>query len=195
MPKQKVQKGPKGAAHVNARINYLYKIANYMQYSAQSSFETTTTTVTANIAPENGEDNNNNNNYCPPPQKSNKGNAAAQLSNTSRLYVSQMRGVSRKGQQRLPLNVKRSVCKRCDSLFIPEVTCSRKIANPARPGTKSKPWADLLVVECSVCGFQKRYPQCDRTPKLAERKKAGGQKQKPKQEPKQGREQEQELGT
>ena len=92
------------------------------------------------------------------------------LPNLSRAYISQLRGISLKTQLRLPREVKRSFCKRCDTLLVPGVSCIQDIRNASRDG--KKPWADVRVVRCTTCGTEKRYPQVEkRSKKLAERKK------------------------
>ncbi|CAI7649866.1 unnamed protein product [Penicillium glandicola] len=71
---------------------------------------------------------------------------------------------------RLPVTLKRSVCKRCDTILTPGVTCSHEIRNTSRGG--KKPWANVLVVQCLSCGTEKRFPQTEkRGKKLAERRK------------------------
>jgi ribonuclease P protein subunit RPR2 len=92
------------------------------------------------------------------------------LGNLSRVCVSHLRAVAMKTQIRLPVKLKRSMCKSCDTLLTPGVTCSQGISNASR-GCR-KPWADVLVVRCFVCGTEKRFPQTDkRAKKLDERRK------------------------
>ena len=87
----------------------------------------------------------------------------------SRLYISQMRGVSLKSQHRLPPTIKRSFCKRCDTLLEPGLTCTEEIQNESRE--RKKPWADVLVIRCTACGAEKRFPQMQkRSKKLAARR-------------------------
>jgi len=74
----------------------------------------------------------------------------------TRHLLSQLRGVSLKSQIRLSPNVKHSVCKRCDMLLIPSSTSTTRVDNASRGGRK--PWADVLVVQCSSCGTEKRFP-------------------------------------
>ncbi|KAL2007455.1 hypothetical protein VTN00DRAFT_8893 [Thermoascus crustaceus] len=94
-----------------------------------------------------------------------------------RQYISQMRGVSLKSQLRLPVEVKRSFCKRCEVLLVPGLNCTEKIENPSRGG--KKPWADVLVVRCTACGTVKRFPlNAKRSKKLAERRKEAEEKKK-----------------
>ncbi|OJD18463.1 hypothetical protein AJ78_01519 [Emergomyces pasteurianus Ep9510] len=104
-----------------------------------------------------------------------KENQAAQrvpVSRLSRQIASQMRGVSLKSQLRLSPGIKRSICKRCDSLLIPNSTCMETVENASRGGSTKKPWADVRVVRCNTCGYIKRYPQTEkRSLKLSERKR------------------------
>lgn len=75
-----------------------------------------------------------------------------------------------KTQIRLPVTLKRSFCKRCDTILIPGVTCSHETKNASRGG--KKPWANVLVVQCLSCGTEKRFPQTEkRGKKLVERRK------------------------
>jgi len=86
-----------------------------------------------------------------------------------RLYISQMRGVSLKSQHRLPPSIKRSFCKRCDTLLTPDLTCTKEVQNKSRE--RKKPWADVLVIRCTACGAEKRFPQTKkRSKKLAARR-------------------------
>src|SRR5207247_2204446 len=75
----------------------------------------------------------------------------------ARQYLSQVRAVSLKCQLRLPGDIKRSVCKRCDSLLIPGSTCTEETENKSRG--RKKPWADVLIVQCNTCGSSRRYPK------------------------------------
>ncbi|PYH79876.1 Rpr2-domain-containing protein, partial [Aspergillus uvarum CBS 121591] len=100
--------------------------------------------------------------------------SAHHLPQLSRNYLSQMRGVSLKTQLRLPVDMKRSFCKRCDTLLLPGVTCTREMRNPSRG--RRKPWAELLVIRCSTCGTEKRFPQTEkRSKKLTDRRQEQGQ--------------------
>jgi ribonuclease P protein subunit RPR2 len=68
--------------------------------------------------------------------------------------LSSMRSVSQKSQIRLSKSIKRSVCRRCNGLL--STTGTAEIENLSRGGRK--PWAEVLVVRCCLCGFVKRYP-------------------------------------
>jgi ribonuclease P protein subunit RPR2 len=91
------------------------------------------------------------------------------LANISRVYISHMRGVSLKTLTRLPIPTKRSFCKRCETPLSSGVTCSQEIQNASRG--RKKPWADVKVIRCLVCGTEKRFPMAGRkSKKLVERR-------------------------
>jgi ribonuclease P protein subunit RPR2 len=69
---------------------------------------------------------------------------------------SQMHTVSRKGQVRLSAELKRSICKCCNTILIPGRTATQTIENDSKGG--KKPWADILVIACTSCGSIKRFP-------------------------------------
>lgn len=82
---------------------------------------------------------------------------------------SDLQQVSRKGQLRLSVDLKRSLCKSCNTVLVPGRTASHEIENLSKGG--SKPWADVLVVTCGVCGGKKRFPVgATKREKKAERK-------------------------
>ncbi|KAJ5339371.1 hypothetical protein N7452_006099 [Penicillium brevicompactum] len=92
------------------------------------------------------------------------------LGNISRTCVLHLRDVAMKTQIRLPVTLKRTLCKRCATLLKPGVTSSHEIRNESRGG--KKPWADVLIVRCLPCGAEKRFPQTEkRAKKLSERGK------------------------
>ena len=69
---------------------------------------------------------------------------------------SDLQQVSRKAQLRLSVDVKRTICKRCNTILIHGRTATQAIENASKGG--KKPWADVLVLECKVCGGKKRFP-------------------------------------
>jgi len=73
----------------------------------------------------------------------------------SRFYLSHARSIAKKSVLRLDPAIKRTVCKRCDALLVPDVTCTHRVENHSKGGRKK--WADVLVVECQ-CGMVKRFP-------------------------------------
>ncbi|OKL62458.1 hypothetical protein UA08_02906 [Talaromyces atroroseus] len=145
--------GPGGAqSHIRARLAYLHKAALYLQTATKESQTTTN-------------DNNNDDNE----------NESSIQARTHRHYINQMRGISRKTQQRLSIETKRSFCKRCDLLLIPGVTSTEEVENQSKD--QKKPWADVLVVRCKACEAVKRFPQNQkRSAKLSVRKQERGDK-------------------
>lgn len=73
-----------------------------------------------------------------------------------RRMLSQIEGISRKGQVRLSSSMKHSMCKRCHLLLVQGRNATQQIENKSRGG--KKPWADVLVVTCNACGTAKRFP-------------------------------------
>ena len=74
----------------------------------------------------------------------------------SLFLLSQLRAVSQKSQIRLSPQLKRTVCKRCNARLFPGKTSHEELENLS-VGHR-KPWADVLVVTCLVCGTKKRFP-------------------------------------
>jgi RNase P subunit RPR2 len=74
----------------------------------------------------------------------------------SRFYLHNFRSVARKQVLRVDSPIKRTICKRCESLLVPGVTSEHRIENKSKDGKKK--WADVLVVECKACGTVKRFP-------------------------------------
>ncbi|KAL4870401.1 hypothetical protein BDV12DRAFT_57773 [Aspergillus spectabilis] len=164
MAKAKGKKGSGGGvnAHIRARINYLHNAATYLQ-----SVKTTPNTIASEglANPQDEVNPHSTRNVSP-----SKNVALSHSSQVSRMFVSQMRGVSLKSQLRLPIEQKRSFCKRCDTLLILGTNCTQEIRNPSQ-GSR-KPWAEIRVVRCNVCATEKRFPQTDkRCRKLADRRK------------------------
>lgn len=75
---------------------------------------------------------------------------------TQRYLAAHMRAAARKSQIRLPQNVKRSFCKRCDACLDGDVASQSHIENKSRHG--SKPWAAVKVITCVSCHATKRFP-------------------------------------
>ncbi|GKZ72924.1 hypothetical protein AnigIFM60653_001898 [Aspergillus niger] len=183
--KAKGKKDSAGGAHshIRARIDYLYNAATFLQSIGKPSpqqpsasqqndqidiaEDATKMQGTERIVPQIVKSDMA---FVEEPTKPKNTSMRERLPQLSRVYMSQMRGVSLKSQLRLPIDVKRSFCKRCDTFLIPGVTCTQDIRNASRG--RKKPWADVLVVCCSTCGTEKRFPQTDkRSKKLSERRK------------------------
>jgi ribonuclease P protein subunit RPR2 len=68
---------------------------------------------------------------------------------------SDLQQVSRKAQLRLSVDLKRTMCKRCNTILVPGRTATQTIENTSKGG--KKPWADVLVLTCKLCGGNKRF--------------------------------------
>jgi ribonuclease P protein subunit RPR2 len=125
--------------HLHARSTFLYQAATYLtlQTATQDNEALTGVTRGERVAPR---DDSNNQKHSP---------LALQLG-------SDLQQVSRKGQLRLAVDLKRSLCKRCNTILIPGRTATQTIENPSKGG--KKPWADVLVVSCNLCGGIKKFP-------------------------------------
>ncbi|KAL1965185.1 hypothetical protein VTN77DRAFT_5939 [Rasamsonia byssochlamydoides] len=174
-------KGGGAQSHLRARISYLHRAAAYLQ-SAHTAVSRSEGSTENNA----GETNTTHDNTPSratrrvPEIVENDGMVEEMMSQKEnsvrvselrlpRHYISQMRGVSLKTQLRLPIEVKRSFCRRCDILLVPNVTCVEEIRNASR--NRKKPWADVRVVRCTACGTEKRFPLTEkRSKKLSERR-------------------------
>ncbi|KAE8361782.1 Rpr2-domain-containing protein [Aspergillus caelatus] len=182
MAKAKGKKGSSGGAqsHIRARLDYLHKAAIYLQSAGVASKQSSSQLV-QNGTSQDGEPGSASARIVPlflshdttPGQKSTGTHTSAntdRLPQLSRVFISQMRGVSLKTQMRLPVETKRSYCKRCDTLLSPGVSCIQEIRNESRD--RKKPWADVRVICCTTCGTEKHFPLTERrTKKLSERRK------------------------
>jgi ribonuclease P protein subunit RPR2 len=70
--------------------------------------------------------------------------------------LTDMRIVTQKILIRQSPDLKRTICKFCDTLQIEGQTSSSSIENTSRGGRK--PWADVLAIRCGTCGHVKRFP-------------------------------------
>jgi ribonuclease P protein subunit RPR2 len=129
-PKFKVKGVPN--KHLHARSTFLYQAATYLTLRAGAS--------DANKAEESTQ-----NSRAP---QSHPG-LALQLG-------SDLQNVSRKGQVRLSSELKRTICKTCNTVLIPGRTATQIIENESKGGRKS--WADVLVITCALCSSKKRFP-------------------------------------
>ncbi|KAE8331824.1 RNAse P Rpr2/Rpp21/SNM1 subunit domain-containing protein [Aspergillus sergii] len=186
MAKAKGKKGSSGGAqsHIRARLDYLHNAAIYLQSAAVASRQSSSQLVQKPTRPD-GEPVSASARIVPhflshditSGQKPTGTDSSANmdhLPHLSRVLISQMRGVSLKTQLRLPVETKRSYCKRCDTLLSPGVSCIQEIRNESRD--RKKPWADVRVILCTTCETEKRFPQTERrTKKLSERRKQSEQ--------------------
>jgi ribonuclease P protein subunit RPR2 len=167
-------------SHIRARLDYLHKAAAYLQAKSTEQ-DSHKRAQTAHEGHEALNDKSahvqtaSNRTYQNPelhqralPLSQNQ--AEEPLGNLSRMCVSHLRDVAMKTQIRLPVTLKRTLCKRCATLLTPGVTCSYEIRNESRGG--KKPWADVLIVRCLSCSTEKRFPQTEkRAKKLVQRRR------------------------
>ncbi|KAK5807334.1 hypothetical protein VI817_001592 [Penicillium citrinum] len=166
-----MKEGKNAKSHLKARMGFLEKAANYLQAAkttGKNIDEVSETDETSQMS--------RNADYT-----STKENAKTEVgtrtprtiqapsSNLSRVYISQMYGVSLKTLTRLPIQTKRSFCKRCETPLSSGTTCTIETQNASRG--RKKPWADVMVIRCLVCGTEKRFPETGRrSQKLLERR-------------------------
>ena len=72
------------------------------------------------------------------------------------LLTTHLLQVARKSQIRLQPGVKHQLCKRCHTVLLKDITCRKYIENLSKGGRKGR--ADVLVMECGMCGARKRWP-------------------------------------
>ena len=124
--------------HLHVRLSYLYQAATYL--TLQTTMQDTTTTSLRRDE-----------------QTTLHNTVQTQRQSPLALELgSDIQQVSRKGQLRLAVDLKRSMCKSCNTVLIPGRTATQAIENPSKGGKKS--WADVLVVTCNLCGGKKRFP-------------------------------------
>ncbi|KAJ5241956.1 uncharacterized protein N7469_000283 [Penicillium citrinum] len=162
-----MKEGKNAKSHLKARMGFLEKAANYLQAAkttGKNIDEVSETDETSQMS--------RNADYT-----STKENAKTEVgtrtprtiqapsSNLSRVYISQMYGISLKTLTRLPIQTKRVVKPPLSS----GTTCTIETQNASRG--RKKPWADVMVIRCLVCGTEKRFPETGRrSQKLLERR-------------------------
>lgn len=129
--------------HLHSRISYLYQAANYLARVSENT-----------VAVQHAGDNTEVKNEQRVQQEATK--PSVEVSSLTRHLNSHIRAISLRSQIRLTPAFKNTICKRCDTLLIPESTSTTRLENKSRGG--KKPWADVLVVACKTCGHLKRYP-------------------------------------
>ncbi|KAL6705535.1 hypothetical protein ACN47E_006652 [Coniothyrium glycines] len=124
--------------HLHARTSFLYQAATYLTLQTASS----TIAIGASGA-----------------EEARRGQNAPHRPPVCPLSLhlgSDLQQVSRKGQLRLSIALKRSLCKSCNTVLIPGKTSTQTIENQSKDC--KKPWADVLLVTCNFCGSTKRFP-------------------------------------
>ncbi|KAF4549928.1 RNAse P Rpr2/Rpp21/SNM1 subunit domain-containing protein [Elsinoe fawcettii] len=133
-----MSKGPK-ARHLQARVAYLDRAAKLLAGQQFSS------SATEQVSPK-----------TPGVQQATAGGSSANNTGLPLLFSSHMRTVAKRGQVRIAQEVKRSLCKICNTPLLEGKTCSSRIENASKGG--NKPQADVKTVECMNCGGVKRFP-------------------------------------
>lgn len=160
-------KGKNIQSHIRARIAYLNNAAALLQSRVSLASET------KELASQNVEASTPAVNEEPTTQLHSV--PKKPISYVARQYTAQFRAVSQKSQIRLSQPIKRSMCKKCETLLVPGSTSREDIENLSRG--KKKPWADVRVVKCEFCGTTKRFPLGNKKSlKLVERRKIQAQK-------------------
>lgn len=124
--------------HLHIRTSFLYQAATYLTLQSSSSSLEINATDTNNCG------------------KQNTPSLEQRPSPLALKLGSDLKQVSHKGQLRLALDLKRSVCKSCNSVLVPGRTATHTIENHSKDG--KKPWADVLLITCHICGSKKRFP-------------------------------------
>lgn len=120
--------------HLHARTSFLYQAASYLTLQSSVNTEEAESKVAVPLE-------------------------TTQLQQPSPLALqlgSDLHTVSRKAQLRLSIELKRSMCKSCNTILIPGHTATHTVENDSKGGRK--PWADVLVVSCKRCDSKRRIP-------------------------------------
>ena len=125
---------------LHSRVSYLYQAAAYLATQKPQSETKTDRESGEAITTILGSDND-----------SAKAHQAA-----ARHLVKDLRAVSQKVLLRMSPTMKRSICKSCHTMLVEGSTCTSEVENRSRGGRK--PWADVLVLKCNVCGSARRFP-------------------------------------
>lgn len=140
--------------HLYTRISFLYQAATYLAAAGRQEPEPTSQRTPAPAEFTNMEHNGSEDDGQSTAQGGKPATAARQ--NMSRRMLTDLRAVTLKSQIRISPDIKRTICKHCDTLLIDGQTCSSTVENRSKGGRK--PWADVLVIRCHTCRREKRFP-------------------------------------
>jgi ribonuclease P protein subunit RPR2 len=132
MAKTKPTSVPNKVLH--SRINYLYQAASYLSTQQQHS-----NSLQSQLKPNSQQYDN-----------------SVSYASASNQLVSDLKAVSLKAQIRMSPAMKQAICKSCNTILVEGSTCSTEIKNKSKG--RRKPWADVLVRKCNICGTSKGYP-------------------------------------
>jgi ribonuclease P protein subunit RPR2 len=148
-------KAPKAASVPNkslhSRVSYLYQAAMYLATKQQHSGPPHAIEASTDVHTESATNTEASDAKTSPDQT---------LRPVSRRLVSDLRGVSLRMQMRISPTMKNSICKNCNTMLIDGSTCMSEIENKSKGG--KKPWANLLIRKCTICGLAKRFPLAER---------------------------------
>lgn len=125
--------GPLKAVH--SRVSYLYQAAAYL--------------ATATTADEKAD-------VGSKKIKTNLSVSRCPTQTASRRFISDLRAVSHKVQLRMTPEMKHTMCKNCDTFLMDGSTCTNKVENRSKGA--QKPWAEVLLRKCTICGHESRFP-------------------------------------
>ncbi|KXL42341.1 hypothetical protein M433DRAFT_156870 [Acidomyces richmondensis BFW] len=187
MAKGKSKKGANRQNHLHARISFLHQAATYLTLSQQCATENisklnpeadrmaSNTSSEGHVQVENGLPLHNELKWPLGPEYkqelevgSTKGTSFTKTGSPScssgafsstglQFHLTRhMRQVAQRATIRVPKSIKHTICKCCGAILIPNATSNQQAENRSRGG--KKPWADVLLVECRLCGATKRFP-------------------------------------
>jgi ribonuclease P protein subunit RPR2 len=139
--------GPQKAMH--SRVSYLYQVAAHLETHQQQLHHRDRQVEIVHPDPEQSVENL----QSSPVSKIYPHDDAK---NISRRLVSELRSIALKAQLRISPEMKHSICKNCDTLLVNGSTLTSQIENKSKAG--KKPWADVLVRKCTICGHETRTP-------------------------------------
>jgi len=134
---------------IHSRVNYLYQAASYLATQQQHS--------NTSQSDEKGSS-----------EKRSIAGVRSDYAPAASLLASDLKAVSLKAQIRISPAMKQSICKGCNTMLVDGSTCSSEVENKSRGG--KKPWADVLVRRCNICGISRRYPTGTRQKRRPHRK-------------------------
>jgi len=145
--------------HVHARVAFLYQAANYLSNASNpQSLRPSRGDQSIDHDIENLDSKRVTSRQSIQDSSTRKLPAKSDLSAIpySAYWTSHMRTIASKSKAKPSVEIKRTLCKVCNTLLIEGQTSSTTIENKSRGG--NKPWADVQVVTCLPCGAAKRFP-------------------------------------
>ncbi len=145
--------------YIYSRISYLHQAAGYLTQRHLSEPKPDSQDSYAELAPESRVMKPTDLISIEEAARSSQHQKSARLQSSaalSRYLLSNVHGVSLKGQVRLDSTLKHSICRRCNAFLVAGVTSTSYVENRSNGGEKS--WADVLVLTCKLCDATRRFP-------------------------------------